>query len=252
MDELIMEKLKAGKIAYNKKDYSRAKDCLTQFLEEKEDFADVHNMLGVIYYSQGMLSKAQTYFERALAINSRYIEAALNLAVTYNELGRYDDATRIYNEVLATSKGSTRGDLDPLTQGKVANMHVEIAEVYQSSGLCELAIEEYNKALELAPGFVDIRVKLAQILRDSGKSEQALSELNRVLTERPKYTKARIDLGITLYCLKRTEEAIEEWEKVLEQEPDNARSNMYLRLTRTKLTAPIKNQKSDVTVKSSK
>ena len=90
MDEQTKDFLKLGRDAYRKKEYSRADDYLTRVAEQHDDFADVFNMLGVIYHDRGLFSKAQQNFERALAINPRYTEAALNLAVTYNDLGRYN------------------------------------------------------------------------------------------------------------------------------------------------------------------
>ena len=83
MDEQTKDFLKLGRDAYRKKEYSRAEDYLTRVAEQHDDFADVFNMLGVIYHDRGLFTKAQQNFERALAINPRYTEAALNLAVTW-------------------------------------------------------------------------------------------------------------------------------------------------------------------------
>ena len=44
--------------------------------------------------------KAQNAFEHALAINPGYTEAALNLAVLYNDLGKYTEAKVAYARAL--------------------------------------------------------------------------------------------------------------------------------------------------------
>ena len=154
---------------------------------------------------------------------------ALNLAVTYNDLGRYNEAKDIFNQALSASK-TEPGELDPFVRGKIANMYAEIGDVYQSCGLYEQAVGEYHKALALGPGFVDLRLKLAQTLRDQGKQEDSLKELKRVLEDNPNFIPARIHLGVTLYSMGRNPEAVAEWTEVLKQDPDNKSCQMYLNM----------------------
>jgi len=229
MDEHTKENLRLGRDAYKKKEYSRAESYLLQVLESHSGFADVHNMLGVIFHDRGLFSKAQGHFEMALQINPNYTEAALNLAVTYNDLGRYEDAKRVYGQALANSR-TEPGELDPFVRGKIANMYADIGDVFASSGLYDLAAAEYDKALSMAPGFVDIRLKLAQALRDAGKHDAAIAQFEQILRDRPGYTSARVHLGITLYAIGRNTEAIAQWQEVLRHDPDNKSCKMYLNL----------------------
>ncbi len=229
MDEHTKKNLRLGRDAYKKKEYTRAESYLTQVIEKHETFADVHNMLGIIYHDRGLFSKAQGHFERAMAINPGYTEAALNLAVTYNDLGRYEEAKKIYAQALSNSR-SEPGELDPFVRGKVANMYAEIGDVYASSGLFQAAASEYEKALAMAPQFVDIRLKLGQVLRDSGKQQEAVEQFNLIIKQRPQYIAAHIHLGITLYAMGKKEQAIHEWQEVLNQDPDNRSCQMYMNL----------------------
>jgi tetratricopeptide (TPR) repeat protein len=236
MDEKMRENLQLGRDAYKKREYAKAESHLIQLVDGQQRFADVHNMLGVICHDRGLFKKAQEYFEQALAINPSYIEAALNLSVTYNDLGRYQEAKDVYSRALnAGQKGSS--DLDPFVRGKLANMYADIADIYQSFGFYEFAANEYRKALELGPGFVDIRLKLAQVLRDCGKRDEAVTELHRVLSERPAFVPARIHLGITLYSQGKMSEAIAEWQEGLRLDPSNKSCQMYLNLVQTNKTS---------------
>jgi tetratricopeptide (TPR) repeat protein len=228
MDDRIKELLRLGRDAYRKKEYSRAESYLVEVLEQHENFADLHNMLGIIYHDRGLFSKAQQHFERALTINPGYTEAALNLAVTCNDLGRYEDAKRIYAQALQRSQPAP-GEMDPFVKGKVANMYADIGEVYQTSGLFADAAAEFRKALALAPGFVDIRLKLALALRDAGSPEETLAELERILQDRPAYVQARVYLGVTLHALGRMAEVVVQWREVLRLEPGNRSCQMYLK-----------------------
>ena len=175
MDDTLKEALALGRSYYHKKEYGPAEQYLTEVVEQNQSFADVYNMLGVIYHGQGQYQKAQRAFEAALRINPKYTDAALNLAVTYNDTGKYREAQDTYRHALARS-GAPHGKLDRFVQGKLANMYAEIGDVYLSSGLYPEAIDEYRRALELGPAFVDIRAKLAGALRDSGEREPAIRE----------------------------------------------------------------------------
>ncbi|HOX45009.1 MAG TPA: tetratricopeptide repeat protein [Myxococcota bacterium] len=229
MEDRIKELLRLGRDAYRKKEFSRAESYLVEVLEHHETFADLHNMLGVIYHDRGLFSKAQKHFERALAINPNYTEASLNLAVTYNDLGRYEDAKRIYANALQRSQ-SKPGEMDSFVKGKVSNMYADIGEVYHSSGMFLEAAQEFRKALALAPGFVDIRLRLALALRDLGQTEEAVGEFRRILQDRPAFLQARVHLGVALHALGKTAEAILEWQEVLKQDPGNRSCQMYLKL----------------------
>src|SRR5512137_2352880 len=175
MNDILKQALALGRGYYLKKEYGLAEQYLTQIVEQNQSFADVYNMLGVIYHDQGQYQKALRAFEAALRINPGYTDAALNLAVTYNDTGKYKEAQETYRHALSRS-GASHGKLDRFVQGKLANMYAEIAAVYLSSGLYVDAIREYRKALDLGPKFVDIRAALAGALRDSGEREAGIAQ----------------------------------------------------------------------------
>lgn len=58
-----------------------------------------------------------------------------------------------------------------------------IGKVYRNYGMLDLAIEYYNKSLQLNPGFIDSRYDLAQALTLQGKFAQALEQIDRVITQ---------------------------------------------------------------------
>lgn len=227
MDEKLREALSAGRSLYAKKEYARAEPYLAQVAGAKVPYADVYNMLGVIHHDAGQFSKAQTCFEEALRINPAYTEASLNLAVTYNDMGRYQEAKDTYLNAL-TQSTRPGAKLDSFVLGKLANMYAEIAEVYVSSGAFEEAVGEYRRALALRPTFIDIRLELAQALRDAGRAEDAHRELKTILAQNPDFVPARIHLGITLFSLGRSEDAVAELKGVLEDHPDDKRARLYL------------------------
>src|SRR5512138_2743736 len=175
MTDTLKQAFELGRGYYLKREYGLAEQYLTEVVEQNQSFADVYNMLGVIYHDQGQYQKALRAFEAALRLNPGYTDAALNLAVTYNDTGKYKEAQEIYRHALSSS-GARQGKADRFVQGKLANMYAEIGDVWLSSGLYQEAIQEYRRALALGPAFADIRTKLANALRNAGKKDQAIRE----------------------------------------------------------------------------
>lgn len=231
MDEALKQLLTLGRSYFAKKQYALAEKYLSQVVEKNQGFADVYNMLGVVYHDQGQFARAQRAFEAALRLNPGYTEAALNLAVIYNDLGKYKEAKDVYQTAMARQK-TTPGQLDPFVKGKIANMYADIGDVFASSGKLKEAIAEYRRALELGPDFVDIRLKLGDALRDDGQHASAVTEFEEILRINPSYLPGRIHHGIALYSAGRKSEAVTAWEEVLSRSPGNRSAEMYLNLVK--------------------
>jgi tetratricopeptide (TPR) repeat protein len=229
MDPRIRELLSVARDHYQKKELDQAEELLEQVLPDTDGFADVHDMLGVIAHSRGHLVKAAEHFERAVTINPNYTEALLNLAVTYNDLGRYDDAREVQARANALkTKGPMR--LDPFARGKIANMHAEIGQAYAEAGMLDNAIEELKKAVELCPTFADLRTRLGMMYKEQGDLLRAREQFQLAKDANPRFVPARLMLGLAAFTLGDREVAIVEWREVLALEPDNGSAQAYLRM----------------------
>jgi tetratricopeptide (TPR) repeat protein len=232
MDERMKQQLLLGREHYAKREFDKAEQLLRGVIEADDRFADVHDMLGVIAHAKGNFLVAEQHFERALAINPNYTEAALNLAVTYNDRGKYEAAREVYARIRGKPSGTLQG-LDPFARGKLANMHADVAQAYQDCGLRREAIAELEKAVALCPHFADLRTRLGNLLRDLADLPRAREQFEAAVAARPNYVPARLQLGVTLLSLGEPNGATESWKKVLEIEPENAQAKMYLRMLET-------------------
>jgi tetratricopeptide (TPR) repeat protein len=227
-----------GREHYEKREFEQAEQMLRTVLEETDRFADVHDMLGVICHSRGNFVQAEHHFERALAINPSYTEAALNLAVTYNDRGKYEKAREVYSRI-KVGKPETAQGLEAFARGKIANMHAALAQAYADAGLPAEAIHEYEKATALCPQFADLQTKLGTLLREQNDLLGAKARYEAALGARPNFVPARIQLGVTLLSLGNPSAAQEAWQAALAVEPENSQAKMYLRmLERTRTSVP--------------
>ncbi len=255
-----------GTDAFERGDYERAERLLGQFLAAGAPFADVLNRLGLAAHHRGDFTAALERFGEALALNPGYNEAALNLAVTLMDLGRYEEAARVYRrakpggpaaaqprgphedhpEEPAASPSLSAGypgprsglrgvggptsALDPFVRGKLANQQADLGNTYHALGLFEQAIEAFEAALRLCPTFPDIRLKLGVALRDAGRLTESAEQFEALRADAPRYAMAGVQLGITRYVAGDPEGAVAEWRAVLADHPGHPRAAMYLRL----------------------
>lgn len=237
MDDRMRENLTRGREHYAVREYGKAEPFLAEIAEGNLEFADVYDMLGVIYHQQGRLNDAESMFRKALTLNPNYTEAALNLAVTYNDLGKYKEAKDIYARAMSVSKSAPK-QLDPFARGKIANMHADVGSAYHDVGQYVDAIREYEKSLALCPAFHDIRTRLGVTLREMGSLVAAAREFERVRHDNPNYLPARVNLGLTYYTMGRRADALSEWQQILSLEPTNRSAAMYIAMVSRMPEAP--------------
>ena len=228
MDDPTKQQLRLGRERFARGEYDEAEAALRAVIEKEDRFADVHDMLGIIAHSRSNYVAAEHHFERALSLNPHYTEAALNLAVTLNDRGKYEAAREVYKK-LQEQPAHGAIEIEPFARGKIANMHAALGEAYLDVEQVPLAVAEYEKAVALCPDFADLRTRLGAILRDHGDLAKSQSHLEDAVRARPSYVPGHLHLGATQLALGNRAEAEARWKKVLELEPDNSRARMYLR-----------------------
>jgi tetratricopeptide (TPR) repeat protein len=217
---------------YEEGDYEQAERLYHLILKTNpKGYADVFNKLGIIHHRKRKLDKAAEFFEKALSLNPKYTEASLNLAVTYNDLGRFEDANRVFSQATNVVKDEPTA-LDPFIQGKLADAHGNLGDLYFDLALYDDALEEYRKALKLRPSFVDIITKIGITLREKRAFDEAIQMLMKAKQTNPKYILAYIHLGITYYMKGFLDLAMEEWESAQRIDPSRREVQVYLALAK--------------------
>lgn len=208
-------------------DYYGAVHLLEEVVAAGRDFADVHHLLGLSWSLLGQEARALEAFDRALALNPRYLEAHVHRGLVLNALGRVEEGREAF-AAAAAAGGPQVGGLPGHLAAQLANTHAELGDAYAEAGAIDRAVVQYRTACELGPGFPDLRYRLARLLLESGQVLEAREELERVVRERPGFVDAQATLGLARYLSGDAGGAEETWRACLSARPENARVEAYL------------------------
>ena len=208
-------------------DYYGAVYLLEEVVDGGRAFADVHHLLGVSLSLLGQPDRALTEFDRALALNPRYLEALIHQGLVLNELGRTAEADESFRRASGSVAPPSTG-LPAHVAARLANLHAEVAEAYAEGGAPERAIDEYRRALELGPAFHDLRYRMARLLLETGRALEAREALEAVLEARPNFVDAEAALGLAHYLAGDAIGARDIWKRCLQRRPENVRVEAYL------------------------
>ncbi|MBI2521350.1 MAG: tetratricopeptide repeat protein [Bdellovibrio sp.] len=188
--------------------------------------------LANIYHRRGEIGKAIKAFSKVLELDPCHTEAAISLSVIYNDIGKYEEAKKIFEAASDRVKtASTTGPVDDVhVNKKFAQRHFELAEQYFTYCKYDDALFEYSKASSLDIENAEIKLKIAKVYAKKGLINKASEELRKLKTERPNYIPARLALGLIYYGSGKIIEAQQEWMKILAIAPDNGEAKTYLSL----------------------
>ena len=208
--------------------YDEAIREIEEALRLVPNFPDLHNQLGLALSMNGDRERSVVSFRKALELNPGYLEARLNLAIVYNELGRYDDALREF--ALEYPRDPDHRNLSPDVRTFLADAHVTLGDTYRNLGMHVDATQEYLKALKLAPQFLDVKNKLGATYCDMGLYADAEAELKAALAQNARYVDARVTIGVVHYRAGRRHRAREEWSACLAEREGDVRARAYLEM----------------------
>jgi tetratricopeptide (TPR) repeat protein len=208
-------------------DYYGAVHLLEEVLATGRAFADAHHLLGLSRSLLGQTDQALAAFDSAVHLNPRYVEAHIHRGLILNQLGRSTEAEEAFRRASAL-EGPRTGRFSPHVAARLANQHAALGEAYAEAGALADAADQYRKAVELGPAFIDLRYRLARLLLDAGNPLGARDELERVLQARPGFVEAQASLGLAHYLAGDASEARRIWRDALERQPENSRIEAYL------------------------
>lgn len=210
--------------------FDAAEKLLRAGLADHGPLANLHNLLGCTFHRQSRFLEALQEFNRALAANPEFVEAALNLSATLCDLSRYEEARSVFQKLSETV--NPRKKQPALVLGRLANQHVANARAYEESSMFSDAVQEYKKALTLFERMPDVKLALAKLYVRTGQPDRARQEFEELVRLAPETVEAHNWLGILYYKLGRRDLAKRHWEKAQQSDPNDHAARAYIRLSR--------------------
>jgi tetratricopeptide (TPR) repeat protein len=214
------------------KKYRSAEEMLKQALLSEPDNADYYYLRGLLRSYQGRLVDSIEDLKRSLYMEPKHTDAAVCLSVILNDIGRYDEAKKVFEQANQSVFLKQLGD-DLQIDRRFSVKHFEMGDLYFRYRRFDEAIEEYNKAILLDPQSIDMRIKRAKAYAKKGFITRAIQDLQQMKQERPSDLGVRIQLGLLHYSQANVLDAELEWESVLELDPVNREAIAYLDLIKS-------------------
>lgn len=214
-----------------RQEFDQAGALIHQKIQKAPDSADAHYLLGVLSYFKGQIPATIEGFKKALSLDPRHTDAAICLSVLYNDIGRYDDAKRVFDQANQSVVHKRIGH-DLGVDRKFAVKHLELADLYFRYRRYDEAIDEYGKAALLDPTVLDIRIRRAKAYAKKGFLTRAMQELQQLKNENAQFIPARIQLGLLHYSQGNLLDAELEWESVIGIEPNHREALAYLEMAK--------------------
>ncbi len=181
--------------------------------------------LSIALMQQDKRAEARECAEKAIAINSKSIEALLVLADCQMHDENFGAALATYDGILALDSG-------------IAEIHNNRGIALGRLGRHADALDSYNRALALNPDFGNAHMNRGNALRDLGRGDEALAAYDRALASAPDLAEAWLNRGNALCDIDRPEDALAAYDRtvVLRHDLPHAwlgRGNALSKLKRT-------------------
>jgi protein O-GlcNAc transferase len=136
------------------------------------------------------------------------VEPVFALASQHHQAGRFQEAEKLYRQVLAEQ---------PNHPGAILHLGILAHQV----GRNDLAIGLIRQSISLDPNIPEAYNNLGNSLHDTGRLDDAISAYRQAIALRPDYAEAHYNLGVALKNAGRVNEAIAAYRRTLVLMPDS-------------------------------
>lgn len=172
--------------------------------------AEIQAALARAYQGKKAYSEAKRHYQRALDISGNDPRYQNNLAALYIDMEEWDKAIDYFGRAA----------------GNLLFMRTEVAltgmgYAYFKKGDYPAAVNAYQEARTIAPGFAPISLRLGEVFYALGQDAAARAEFEKALKQSPNYSEAHYRMGLVHLREKNLRKADEEFRQVVELSPES-------------------------------
>jgi tetratricopeptide (TPR) repeat protein len=185
--------------------------ALKQLLDAKKlnpRDARIRHELGLAFFAKDLMPQAEKEFLAAIRLDPKLTEARLNLGTLYIAQERYPEAITYLEQVT-----------QDFLYRSPARAYNNLGWAYYKMGQEEKALNEYQRALKVAPLFCQALYNAALIYEGRKDLENAVQYLERAVNACPDDLRFRLKLGLVQLKLERRDEAVKSLEMVVKGDP---------------------------------
>jgi spermidine synthase len=214
------DELQSGYLHMQEHDGTAAIESLTRALASNPRDATAADLLQKIYVEMGERfeqiadqEKAQEAYAKASKVLSDFTSDDPELLKHQYELNRAYAGIQHRLRRMSLVVANEEDEDSP-------ESHNNLGTTYERLDQLDAAMEEYQKALEMKPDYVDARVNYANVCLRLGRPEEAIDNYRQALQLEPNYEMTHYNLGVAFYQQMKWEEAANAWRRALELNPN--------------------------------
>lgn len=244
-----------GKILLYTKNFEAAINYFRKIIELKPDNWDAYLHLGLAYEGLDNYEQAIFYLKRAVAVNQFLAEAYWIMGRIYLKIGNYGLAMKNYEKAVEIAPNNTRYlnslaklyfTLDKNAQA-IRTLQLAIDNnpnskwSYYYLGQClekeyqfDIAIEQYEKAINIDPQFVEAKLALAKLYQLNNNTKRAIEILEELAFD-SNDPEILLFLAQLYYSTNNFTKAKEVSQKILKMKPDDKNALYIFTISSLKL-----------------
>lgn len=219
--------------------YHEALSHLLKAHDLRPNDSKILNNLGMAFFFRGRSDRAIEHIERAVIADPQNADAKVNLASIFYREKRYDEALRLYYEVL-----------ENLVYSHQYRTHYNIAFVHEAMGNMREALKNLELSIQENPNYCPALFKLGNIYFENRRFDQALKYFHEGSRgECHQHAAPLYYKGLTLFRLQRFDEASSTFEDVIQFFPSSEFSSaaqQEMRRVQVNLARLNQNNQSDL------
>ncbi len=159
-------------------------------------------------------------YRKALRYEPGFFEAAYNLALTYENIGRVDSAEYFYKQAL---------DVNP----NLVRAHMRLGRLYEKEKRFDEALKEFKEVVKIEPSYFADNPRLGEDYRYINIVEDVLQEYLTRYDLNPRDTNTLLVLGRIFSSLGRWKQAEKYYQEIVQIDPRNQQAMQALKSLRT-------------------